>query len=63
MPFVRYNISTVIKATFGRDIVSVDDELFSLAEQTTQIIRQEDVPGAALVDLLPICECLHFFQY
>ena len=47
-----------MKATLGRDVESVDDELFSLADQTAQIVSQEDTPGAAIVDLLPICECL-----
>ena len=45
-----------MKATLGRDVESVDDELFSLADQTAQIVSQEDTPGAAIVDLLPICE-------
>ena len=45
-----------MKTTFGRDVLSVDDELFSVAEQTTDMIRQQDTPGAALIDLLPICE-------
>ena len=45
-----------MKATFGREVDSVEDELFILADETAQVVSQEDTTGAALVDLLPICE-------
>ena len=53
---MRYNIATVIKATYGRDVRSTKEEYALKAEEFGGILAGEDTPGSALIDLVPICE-------
>ena len=54
--YERYNITTVTKATYGREVQSVEDEFIVKAEQAGAILTGEDAPGATIIDLLPVCK-------
>ena len=49
-------MATVTKATYGREVRSVEDELIVKAEQAGAIVTGEDAPGATIIDLLPVCK-------
>ncbi|KAF8968747.1 cytochrome P450 [Flammula alnicola] len=52
--FRRYAAATILKITYGHDIVSVDDLFVRLAERAGTLTVETGTPGANMVDFFPI---------
>ena len=45
-----------MKATYGLDIESTQNEYVMKAEQAVRMAAGDDAPGANLIDLIPVCK-------
>ncbi|KAF8797657.1 cytochrome P450 [Phlegmacium glaucopus] len=52
--FRRYAAATILKITYGHDIVSVDDLFVRLAERAGTLTVESGSPAATLVDFFPL---------
>ena len=58
IPLGSQAYTTVIRTTFGLNIVSDDDEIIPLFDETLKRMVAEGAPGACPVDLFPARESL-----
>ena len=54
----RLSSGIIVKSTYGREIVSVDDDYVKLASDSVSSMTALGVPGLNPVDLFPFCEYL-----
>ena len=45
-----------MKATYGLDIESTQNEYIMKAEEALRIATGDDAPGANMIDLIPVCK-------
>ena len=55
-PFASATAGVILKITYGYDVQGSNDPLVNIAEAAVRGFSQATVPGAWLVDILPICE-------
>ena len=53
--------STIMSMTYGVDVKETDDPLIGLAEAATESASQAIIPGAFLVDMIPILKYIPEF--
>ena len=55
-PFSSATGGVILKITYGYDVQDSNDPLVNIAEAAVRGFSDASVPGAWLVDILPLCE-------
>lgn len=50
--------SSIITIAYGIETMEENDPFITTAEHTMEAVNASMIPGAFLVDIFPVCECL-----